>query len=87
VLCFSHCEADGEEAGCFWMTASVWGPIQLWGGMADDLYGGERIRGEDFGVFLVGFLDDKGMGGEEDGDLLWVLAEIWWLWDVKAGLI
>jgi hypothetical protein len=55
--------------------------------MAEDLYGGERIRGEDLGVFLVGFLDDKGMGGEEDGDLLWVLAEVWWLWDVKVGSI
>jgi hypothetical protein len=38
-------------------------------------------------VFLVGFVADKGMGGEEDGDLLWVLAETWWLWDVKAGSI
>jgi hypothetical protein len=60
-------------------------------GKAEDLYGGERIRGEDFGVFLVGFLDDKGMSGEEDGDLLWVLAEIWWFmgreskFNIKSG--
>ena len=68
------------------MTASVWGTHSAFVG---DGRGSIRVvRGSEEKIlvcFLWGFrfLDDKGMGGEENGDLLWLLAEIWWLWDVR----